>query len=93
MKKLEATFGSDFAIERAEEKLRREGFKFERKPPIKLVIYARNKKEIERIRSIIESSMGYLEPIESFRSRMFSFISRFLYWVFYGITGKKKKKH
>ena len=47
-KKIEAVFGNDYAIEKAEEKLKAEGFIFKRKIPIRLEIFVNNKEEIER---------------------------------------------
>lgn len=88
-KKLYATFGSDYAIERAEEKLTKEGFKYERIPPIRLVIYVDKKSDIERVRKIISESLGYLEPIEGLRSKITSKILATIYAVLN--RGKKKK--
>ncbi|HLI46841.1 MAG TPA: hypothetical protein VKU94_06585 [Geobacterales bacterium] len=88
MKKVEATFGSDFAIERAEERLSKNGYKFERKPPIKLVIYVRNNDDIEIIKKIISESHGYLEPQETMREKITGKIISLLSNLIRG--GKKK---
>jgi len=88
MKKLEATFGNDFAIERAEEKLSEKGYKFERKPPIKLIIYVKKKEDIEIVRKIISESHGYLEPIETLRGKIMSKITSSIWNLIRG--GKKK---
>ncbi len=89
-KKLEATFGSDFAIERAEERLLKMGFKFERKPPIKLIIYVKKKEEVEKVKRIVSESLGYLEPIETFRDKLIAKLSAILYFILH--RGGKKKK-
>lgn len=88
MKKVEATFGNDFAIERAEERLSKEGFKFYRKPPLKLVIYVRDKDEIEKLRTLIHESHGYLEPIPTLKEKITGKIMAFFSFILY--RGKKK---
>ncbi len=87
-KKLEATFGSDFAMEKAEERLLKMGLKSERKPPIKLIIYVKKKEEIEKVRRIVSESLGYLEPIETFRDKLIVKLSAILYFV---LRRSKKK--
>jgi len=90
-KEIIATFGSDFAIEKAEEKLTKEGYKYERLPPLKLKIYFKNKKDIEKISNIIKESLGYVEPIEY---TLGNYIKKGIFYIFKIIflPSKKKKK-
>ncbi|MFP3189826.1 MAG: hypothetical protein RXR31_00610 [Thermoproteota archaeon] len=81
MVKVVATFGNDYSIEQAEKRLLEAGFKFRREKPIKLIIEAKNEKEINLIRQIIVASYGYVEPIESFRARMMEAITKAIKYI------------
>jgi hypothetical protein len=88
MVKLIATFGNDYAIELAEEKLKKAGFMFKRERPIKLIIEAKTSKDVEIVKQIIKQSYGYLEPIEDLKSKIISLLTAGIKYI---IMPKKKE--
>jgi len=87
-KKIEAVFGNDYAIEKAEEKLKAEGFIFKRKIPIRLEVFVNNKEEMERAIKIVRENFGYVEEIETLRKK----IIRKIISPFKSLIFPKKKK-
>jgi hypothetical protein len=87
-KKIEATFGNDYAIEKAEEELKKYDFHFKRKIPLKLEIFVSNKKDIEKITKIVRENFGYVEEIETFKKRIIKTIT----YPFKALLLPKKKK-
>ncbi|MFZ8848751.1 MAG: hypothetical protein ACO2OV_00715 [Thermoproteota archaeon] len=87
-KKIEATFGNDYAIEKAEEELKKHNFHFKRKIPLKLEIFVTNKKDIEKITKIVRENLGYVEEIETFKKKIIKTIT----YPFKALLLPKKKK-
>lgn len=87
-KKIEAVFGNDYAIEKAEAKLKAEGFIFKRKIPIRLEIFVDSKEEMEKVIKIVRENFGYVEEIDTLKKR----IIRKIVSPFKSLILPKKKK-